>query len=123
MTHALGLLDTDILILRAGLDPDELPDEMMISAITTAELSAGVLAATGPQELAQRMKILQTTEARIRPTPLRRHRSPRVRPVVDGGHRLRAQTTPPHCGPDDRLRGDREPASSVHLQYQGFQRT
>ncbi|MEU7829711.1 MULTISPECIES: type II toxin-antitoxin system VapC family toxin [unclassified Nonomuraea] len=69
MTHALGLLDTNILILRAGLDPDELPDEMMISAITTAELSVGVLAATGPQELAQRMKILQTAEAEFDPLP------------------------------------------------------
>jgi predicted nucleic acid-binding protein len=69
MTHPLGLLDTNILILRAGIDPDELPDEMMISAITTAELSVGVLVATGPQELAQRMKILQTTEAEFDPLP------------------------------------------------------
>ncbi|MEV1239134.1 type II toxin-antitoxin system VapC family toxin [Nonomuraea sp. NPDC049750] len=69
MTHALGLLDTNILILRAGLDPDELPDEMMISAITTAELSVGVLVAAGPQELAQRMKILQTAEAEFDPLP------------------------------------------------------
>ena len=43
MTPVQGLLDTNILILRAGIDPDELPDEMMISAITTAELSVGVL--------------------------------------------------------------------------------
>ncbi|MBB4699949.1 hypothetical protein BJ982_001493 [Sphaerisporangium siamense] len=33
--------------MRAGIDPAELPDEMMISAITTAELSVGVLVATG----------------------------------------------------------------------------
>lgn len=69
MTYPLGLLDTNILILRAGIDPDELPDEMMISAITTAELSVGVLAATGPQELAQRMKILQAAEAEFDPLP------------------------------------------------------
>ncbi|WP_188188944.1 type II toxin-antitoxin system VapC family toxin [Nonomuraea sp. SYSU D8015] len=69
MTHALGLLDTNILILRAGSDPDELPDEMLISAITTAELSVGVLVSTGPQELAQRMKILQTAEAEFDPLP------------------------------------------------------
>ncbi|MFI7636892.1 type II toxin-antitoxin system VapC family toxin [Nonomuraea sp. NPDC049400] len=69
MTHAIGLLDTNILILRAGIDPDELPDEMVISAITTAELSVGVLVATGPQELAQRMKILQTAEAEFDPLP------------------------------------------------------
>ncbi|MGI5285177.1 hypothetical protein ACQEVF_17835 [Nonomuraea polychroma] len=69
MNHGLGLLDTNILILRAGIDPDELPDETMISAITTAELSVGVLVATGPQELAQRMKILQTAEAGFDPLP------------------------------------------------------
>ncbi|MEV0351334.1 type II toxin-antitoxin system VapC family toxin [Nonomuraea sp. NPDC050680] len=69
MTHAQGLLDTNILILRAGINPDELPDEMMISAITTAELSVGVLVATEPQELAQRMKILQTAEAEFDPLP------------------------------------------------------
>lgn len=38
MTPSRGLLDTNILILRAGINPDELPDEMMISAIATAEL-------------------------------------------------------------------------------------
>ncbi|MBB2909767.1 hypothetical protein FHS43_001013 [Streptosporangium becharense] len=69
MTHSQGLLDTDILILRAGIDFDEPPDEMMISAITTAELSVGVLVASGPQELAQRMKILQTVEAEFDPLP------------------------------------------------------
>ena len=37
-----GLLDTNILILRRWIDPAELPDEMAISAITLAELSAGL---------------------------------------------------------------------------------
>jgi predicted nucleic acid-binding protein len=36
-----GMLDTSILILRRRIDPAELPDEMAISAITLAELSAG----------------------------------------------------------------------------------
>ena len=35
------MLDTNILILRRFVNPDELPDEMAISAITLAELSAG----------------------------------------------------------------------------------
>ncbi|MGW0062752.1 PIN domain-containing protein [Streptosporangium sandarakinum] len=69
MSHAQGLLDTNILILRAEIDPDELPDEMLISTITTAELSVGVLVASGPQELAQRMKILQAAEAEFDPLP------------------------------------------------------
>ena len=36
-----GLLDTNIMILRSWIDPDDLPDEMAISAVTLAELSAG----------------------------------------------------------------------------------
>ncbi|WP_407560453.1 type II toxin-antitoxin system VapC family toxin [Streptomyces sp. 184] len=36
-----GLLDTNIMILRRWVDPAELPDEMAISAVTLAELSAG----------------------------------------------------------------------------------
>jgi predicted nucleic acid-binding protein len=35
------MLDTNILILRRSVNPEELPDEMAISAITLAELSAG----------------------------------------------------------------------------------
>jgi len=36
-----GLLDTSIMILRSRIAPEELPDEMAISAVTLAELSAG----------------------------------------------------------------------------------
>ncbi len=36
-----GLLDTNIMILRSRIAPGELPEEMAISAITLAELSAG----------------------------------------------------------------------------------
>ena len=36
-----GLLDTNILVLRRWIDPAELPDQMAISAITLAGLSAG----------------------------------------------------------------------------------
>ena len=36
-----GLLDTNIMILRSRIVPGELPDEMAISAVTLAELSAG----------------------------------------------------------------------------------
>jgi predicted nucleic acid-binding protein len=39
--HPRGLLDTNIMILRKWVSPEELPDEMAISAITLAELSAG----------------------------------------------------------------------------------
>ncbi|WP_062349984.1 type II toxin-antitoxin system VapC family toxin [Herbidospora yilanensis] len=69
MIHPQGLLDTNILILRSGIDPAELPDEMMISAITAAELSVGVLVAQDPRELAKRMKVLQAAEAEFDPLP------------------------------------------------------
>src|SRR5215469_3520454 len=36
-----GLADTNILILRSWIRPDELPDQLAISAITLGELSAG----------------------------------------------------------------------------------
>jgi predicted nucleic acid-binding protein len=39
--HERGLLDTDIMILRKWVNPEELPAEVAISAITLAELSAG----------------------------------------------------------------------------------
>ncbi|MEV8394874.1 MULTISPECIES: type II toxin-antitoxin system VapC family toxin [unclassified Streptomyces] len=39
--YAQGLLDTNIVILRKWLDPQELPAEVAITAITLAELSAG----------------------------------------------------------------------------------
>jgi hypothetical protein len=39
--HAQGLLDTNIVILRRCVDPNELPDERAISAIALAEFSAG----------------------------------------------------------------------------------
>lgn len=40
-TPRQGMLDTSIMILRHRINPAELPDEMAISAITLAELSAG----------------------------------------------------------------------------------
>ena len=38
--YAQGLLDTNSVILRKGLDPAELPAEVAITAVTLAELSA-----------------------------------------------------------------------------------
>ncbi len=73
-----GMLDTNIMILRRWIDPGQLPDEMAISAITLAELSAG------PHEVrrnceqdmydehaerARRMEILQRAESEFDPIP------------------------------------------------------
>jgi predicted nucleic acid-binding protein len=73
-----GLLDTNILILRRWIDPDELPDEMAISAVTLAELSAGPheVRPNGEQDLydeheerARRMEIVQRAESEFAPVP------------------------------------------------------
>lgn len=69
-----GLLDTNIVILRRGIPPDQLPDEMAISAVTLAELSAGVHLVTGDdvaavEERARRADVLQRAENEFDPIP------------------------------------------------------
>lgn len=66
---ARGLIDTNIVIHLAGLDPGELPPEMVISAITLAELSAGPHHASDPAERARRMSVLQHAESTFDPLP------------------------------------------------------
>ena len=73
-----GMLDTNILILRKWIDPAELPDEMAISAITLAELSAGPHEVRRNEEQstydehaerARRLEILQRAENEFDPVP------------------------------------------------------
>jgi predicted nucleic acid-binding protein len=71
------MLDTNILILRRWIDPAELPDEMAMSAITLAELSAGPhevrrndeqAAYDEHAERARRLEILQRAESEFIPS-------------------------------------------------------
>lgn len=67
-----GLLDTNIVILRHAIDADELPDEMAISAVTLAELSAGVHLVKGDtaeaiEERARRADLLARAENEFDP--------------------------------------------------------
>jgi predicted nucleic acid-binding protein len=64
-----GLVDTNVVIQLAVLDPGALPDEMVISAVTLAELSAGPHHATDPVERARRTSVLQHAEATFEPLP------------------------------------------------------
>ncbi|MDR3202024.1 MAG: type II toxin-antitoxin system VapC family toxin [Bifidobacteriaceae bacterium] len=69
-----GLLDTNVLIRYRGLDPKALPDVMAISAVTLAELSAGVHLVAGDHadaraQRAARTDILQRTENAFEPIP------------------------------------------------------
>jgi predicted nucleic acid-binding protein len=75
---AQGMLDTNILIMRRWVDPAELPDEMAISAITLAELSAGphLVRPDSRQaeyyehaERARRLDVLQRAENEFDPIP------------------------------------------------------
>ncbi|MGH3369245.1 MAG: type II toxin-antitoxin system VapC family toxin [Nocardioidaceae bacterium] len=68
-TAARGLIDTNILIRLAMVDPDELPAELVICAVTLAELSAGPHFAEEPAERARRISVLQHAEATFEPLP------------------------------------------------------
>ncbi|MGY1398522.1 PIN domain-containing protein [Streptomyces sp. SS10] len=73
-----GLLDTNIVILRRRVDPEELPDEMAITAVTLAELSAGPHEVRRNDEQsvydehverARRLDVLQRAENEFDPIP------------------------------------------------------
>jgi predicted nucleic acid-binding protein len=73
-----GLLDTNIMILRNWIAADELPDEMAISSVTLAELSAGPHEVRPDDEQsvyfeaaerARRMDVLQRAEHEFDPIP------------------------------------------------------
>ena len=68
-TQTRGLIDTNILIHLAALAPQQLPDEMVISAVTLAELSAGPHHTDDPAERARRTSVLQHAEATFDPLP------------------------------------------------------
>ncbi|MFF3242984.1 type II toxin-antitoxin system VapC family toxin [Streptomyces sp. NPDC002870] len=78
VAHLQGLLDTNIMILRKWVDPDELPAEVAISAITLAELSAGPHEVRRNEEQsdydeyaerARRLDVLQRAESEFDPIP------------------------------------------------------
>lgn len=64
-----GLLDTNLVIDLAHVEPDDLPEIPLISAITLAELSVGPLVAADPTERAHRQEVLQLAEATFEPLP------------------------------------------------------
>jgi len=66
---AQGLLDTSVLIDLESIDPDLLPNEVSVSAISMAELSAGPHATSDPAERARRQARLQFIEASLSPFP------------------------------------------------------
>jgi len=57
------LLDTSVVVDHDLIDPDSLPDESAIAAITLAELAAGPHATTDEEERARRQDRLQWASA------------------------------------------------------------
>jgi len=64
-----GLIDTSVLIGIDQIEPNRLPDEMTIAAITLAELAAGPHATNDPHERGLRQDRLQRTEALLHALP------------------------------------------------------
>jgi len=69
MADEVGILDTSTLVLIDRLDPDSLPAEPVITAVTLAELSVGPLVASDEEERAARQVRLQQAEASFEPLP------------------------------------------------------
>jgi tRNA(fMet)-specific endonuclease VapC len=65
----VGVLDTSTLVLIDRIDPDTLPEEPIITAVTLAELSVGPLVASTNAERVARQARLQQTEASFEPLP------------------------------------------------------
>jgi predicted nucleic acid-binding protein len=64
-----GLVDTSVVIDLGMIDPDALPEEVAVSAITMAELAAGPHATDDPEERGRRQDRLQRAEATFDPLP------------------------------------------------------
>ena len=70
MTEDLvGVLDTSTLVLIDRLDPEALPKEPVITAVTLAELSVAPLVASTDDERVARQLRLQQAEASFEPLP------------------------------------------------------
>lgn len=67
--HPIGVLDTNAVILLEALQPEDLPEKPLISAISLAELSVGPLVSQDPTERAARQARLQETESSFDPLP------------------------------------------------------
>lgn len=67
--HERGLLDTNVVIHLSALTSSQLPEQLVISSVSLAELSAGPHHATDSIERARRMSVLQHAESTFDPLP------------------------------------------------------
>ena len=68
--HPRGLIDTSVVIDLERIEPDDLPLELAVSAISMAELAAGPHATADAAERARRQDRLQRAEATFEPLPV-----------------------------------------------------
>jgi predicted nucleic acid-binding protein len=67
--HELAVVDTSIIAAVRLYEPAELPDRMLITAVTLGELSYGPHATDDPAKRASRVAVLQHAEATFDPLP------------------------------------------------------
>jgi len=71
--HDVGVLDTSIVAALKLFDPADLPDAVVITAITLGELSSGPHATDDPMKRAGRVAVLQHVEATFEPLAYDHH--------------------------------------------------
>ena len=67
--HNAAVVDTNIIAALRLYDPSELPDTILITAVTLGELSFGPHATDDPAKRAGRIAVLQHVEATFDPLP------------------------------------------------------
>jgi predicted nucleic acid-binding protein len=67
--HHAAVVDTSIIAALKLYDPSQLPDTILITAVTLGELSYGPHATDDPVERAGRVAVLQHAEATFEPLP------------------------------------------------------
>lgn len=68
-TNPRGVLDTSVLIDLPHIDPDSLPDQIAVTALSLAELACGLHATKDAAERARRQQRLQSIEATFTTLP------------------------------------------------------
>lgn len=93
--HPRGVIDTSVVIDLDRIDPENLPTEVAISAVTLAELAAGPHATDEPAERARRQDRLQRAESTFDPLPFdgdaARAYGRIFATVVEGGRKARGR--------------------------------
>lgn len=71
--HDVAVIDTSIVAAMRLYDPEELPNTMLITAVTLGELSYGPHATDDPAKRAGRVAVLQHAEATFEALPYDQH--------------------------------------------------